>query len=172
MQPLENFRQIYERQANRVYRLALMYLGNVPDAEDIVQSVFLKLLEKQPVFENEAQETAWLVTVARNRCKDVLKSFWRRNRAEFPQAEEAVRASFTEKDSLVFSALAALPGKYRETLYLYYIEGYSVRELSVLLKRKESTLQTWLAAGRKRMKEQLSGFGFEKKEMAGKGEIG
>ena len=49
-----------------------------------------------------------------------------------------------------------MPEKYRVVLYLYYYEGYPVKELSVLLGRRESTLQTRLATGRKLLKESLS----------------
>ena len=52
-------------------------------------------------------------------------------------------------------ALESLEPKYRILLYLYYYEGYSIRELTGILKRKESTLQTQLAAGRRKLKEEL-----------------
>ena len=45
-----------------------------------------------------------------------------------------------------------LPEKYREVIYLYYYEDYSIRELAALLGRKQSTLQTQLAVGRKKLK--------------------
>ena len=52
----------------------------------------------------------------------------------------------------LFTKMMELPEKYREILYLYYYEEYSVRELSQLLHRKESTIQTQLADGRKKLK--------------------
>ena len=59
-------------------------------------------------------------------------------------------------DNEIWQALQSLPEKYRVVLYLYYYEGYPVKELSVLLGRRESTLQTQLATGRKLLKESLS----------------
>ena len=65
----------------------------------------------------------------------------------------------TQMDSEIWEALQSLAEKYRMVLYLYYYEGYSVRELSVILRRRESTLQTQLATGRKQMKSLLESKG-------------
>jgi len=51
-------REIYERQIDRVYRLALMYTGDPHDAEDVAESVFLTMIEKKITFENEEHEKA------------------------------------------------------------------------------------------------------------------
>ena len=70
-------REIYERQIDRVYRLALMYTGDPHDAEDVAESVFLTMIEKKITFENEEHEKAWFITSVRNRCRDLHKSSWR-----------------------------------------------------------------------------------------------
>ena len=59
-------------------------------------------------------------------------------------------------DNEIWQALQSLPEKYRVVLYLYYYEGYPLKELSILLGRGISTLQTRLATGRKLLKEGLS----------------
>lgn len=64
-------------------------------------------------------------------------------------------ASENHMENVVWLALESLEPKYRILLYLYYYEGYSIRELTAILKRKESTLQTQLAAGRRKLKEEL-----------------
>ena len=64
-------------------------------------------------------------------------------------------ASENHMENVVWLALESLEPKYRILLYLYYYEGYSIRELIGILKRKESTLQTQLAAGRRKLKEEL-----------------
>lgn len=103
------FRQIYERQLERVYRLSLIYLKNVPDAEDAVQNIFLKMLEKEPVFQDENHETAWFVRVTRNYCRDVLRSFWKRNRISLEAVKEPAFEQFTKRNSVVFSAVMSFP---------------------------------------------------------------
>ena len=147
-----DLKEVYERQNRRVYRLAMLYLKNVQDAEDAVQNIFLKFIEKRVVFENEAHETAWFIAVTKNYCKDVLKAFWRKkvDLGDIPE----ISSSEKEGKALLMK-IWKLPAKYREVLYLYYYEEYSIREISALLQRKESTIQTQLATARKKLKVEM-----------------
>ena len=152
---ITEFREFYDRQVKRVYRLALVLMGNISDAEDVTQTVFLKAWEKKPDFRDSDHEIAWILTTTRNLCKDIHKSFYRRKRTDLENAPEPQVTLETQMDSEIWEALQSLTEKYRMVLYLYYYEGYSVRELSVILGRRESTLQTQLATGRKQMKSLL-----------------
>ena len=60
--PMEDFQTLYNRQVNRVYRLALVMLGSQSEAEDMVQIVFLKVWEKKISFRDTDHETAWILT--------------------------------------------------------------------------------------------------------------
>lgn len=153
---MTEFRELYDRQINRVYRLALLLLGSVADAEDVAQTVFLKIWEKNPKFRDADHETAWVLTTTRNQCRDLQKSYYRKKRASLEDAPEKAVSFASNADNEIWQALQSLPKKYRVVLYLYYYEGYPVKELSVLLGRRESTLQTRLATGRKLLKESLS----------------
>ena len=152
---ITEFREFYDRQVKRVYRLAMVLMGNISDAEDVTQTVFLKAWEKKPDFRDADHEIAWILTTTRNQCKDIHKSFYRRKRADLENAPEPQVTLETQMDSEIWEALQSLAEKYRMVLYLYYYEGYSIRELTAILKRKESTLQTQLAAGRRKLKEEL-----------------
>lgn len=156
---ITEFREFYDRQVKRVYRLAMVMMGNISDAEDVTQMVFLKAWEKKPDFRDADHEIAWILTTTRNQCKDIHKSFYRRKRADLENAPEPQVTLETQMDSEIWEALQSLTEKYRMVLYLYYYEGYSVRELSVILGRRESTLQTQLATGRKQMKSLLESKG-------------
>lgn len=156
---ITEFREFYDRQVKRVYRLAMVLMGNISDAEDVTQAVFLKAWEKKPDFRDADHEIAWILTTTRNQCKDIHKSFYRRKRADLENAPEPQVTLETQMDSEIWEALQSLAEKYRMVLYLYYYEGYSVRELSVILRRRESTLQTQLATGRKQMKSLLESKG-------------
>lgn len=155
MQEKEDFRQLYLRQADMVYRLCLLYLKNSADTEDAVQNIFLKAWEKQISFKDAAHEKAWFITVARNYCKDVLKCSWRKKRTDLQEiiAFEENTQNRSEKDDAVLEAVMKLTAKYREVLYLYYFEEYAVKEISKILHRKESTIQSQLAAARKNLKK-------------------
>lgn len=156
---ITEFREFYDRQVKRVYRLAMVMMRNISDAEDVTQTVFLKAWEKKPDFRDADHEIAWILTTTRNQCKDIHKSFYRRKRADLENAPEPQVTLETQMDSEIWEALQSLAEKYRMVLYLYYYEGYSVRELSVILRRRESTLQTQLATGRKQMKSLLESKG-------------
>ena len=156
---ITEFREFYDRQVKRVYQLAMVMMGNISDAEDVTQTVFLKAWEKKPDFRDADHEIAWILTTTRNQCKDIHKSFYRRKRADLENAPEPQVTLETQMDSEIWEALQSLAEKYNMVLYLYYYEGYSVRELSVILRRRESTLQTQLATGRKQMKSLLESKG-------------
>ena len=143
---------IYERQCSRVYRIATLYLKNTSDAEDAVQNIFLKYMEKKPSFCDENHEKAWFITVTGNYCKDILRTFWRR-KVDFVELPEQAEQQDDSVDLIQY--ILKLQPKYREVLYLYYYEGYSVREVARILKRAESTVQTQLAAARKRLRTLL-----------------
>ncbi len=150
-------KEIYDREYQRVYRIAMIYLRNIHDAQDAVQNVFIKLLEHPKSFEDEEQEKAWFITVTKNYCKDILKSSWKRkiDLGEIPDMANEEKEIYD-----VMTDMMKLPAKYREVLYLYYYEGYSVKDMSEMLDRKESTLQTQLATARKKLKVELEKEGF------------
>lgn len=143
------FLAAFHRQKDRVYRLALSYTKSVPDAEDVCQTVFLKLLQ-QPTRPPEA-EKAWLIRVTANQCRDLLKSSWRRRTAPL---EEAVYFSVPE-DQELFQAVMALPPKDRVVIHLHYYEGYTAREIGSQLGISESAVQNRLMRARKRLKSLL-----------------
>lgn len=144
-----DFRVLYDRQVVRVYRLALVLLGNPADAEDVSQQVFTKAWEKQPRFRDDEHETAWFITVTRNQCRDLARGSYRRMRADLADAPEPWTTFSSMEDDALWLAVRELPAKYRVPLYLHYCEGYTLRELSRMLHRNESTLQTQLADARK-----------------------
>ncbi|GIO39623.1 RNA polymerase subunit sigma [Paenibacillus antibioticophila] len=149
--------ELYQRHVDRVYRLCYIYLKNPVDAEDAVQSVFLKLIKYPKMFNDRDHEKAWLTVTARNHCKDVLKSWWKTRRVALDALPEASSWNGDEPSRDVLARLLSLPEKYKTVLYLYYFEEYSVKEISEMLGYKESTIQTQLFRGRKRLKIDLGG---------------
>lgn len=154
----QEFQAVYERQVSRIYQICCFYLGNVADAQDAVQNIFMKLLEKQIRFRDEQHEMAWFYTVARNHCKDLLRSGWRKKRVDMEALPEiSARREVPVHDPHIEQAIQTLSVKQKEVLYLYYYEEYSIREISQMLNRKESTIQTQLAAGRKKIRNYYLG---------------
>lgn len=153
--------ELYQRHVDLVYRLCYIYLQHPVDAEDAVQSVFLKLIQSRQVFQDHEHEKAWLTVTARNHCKDILKHWWKIRRVALDALPEVPSWTGGEPSGAVLARLLSLPEKYKTVLYLYYFEGYSVKEIADLLARKESTILTQLSRGRKRLKIDLGGNGLE-----------
>lgn len=150
-------REIYQRNVDMVYRLCYTYLKNSFDAEDAVQSVFLKLVKSPVSFNDCEHEEAWLIVTCRNYCKDILKNWWRTRRVDIESLPEATTRDADEQSVEVLEKLLLLPEKYKTVLYFYYFEEYSVAKIAELLGRKESTIQTQLSRGRERLKIDLGG---------------
>ena len=153
----EEFRVIYQRNVRRVYRICLLYLKSPSEAEDATQDIFIKYLVKQMNFKNEDHEKAWFIVVAKNYCKDSLKSWWKSRRIDMESLPEISCSEEETNVTDILEKLLSLPKKYRIVMYLYYYEEYSIKQISDILNRKESTIQTQLSRGRNLLKERLGG---------------
>lgn len=142
--------------ADMVRRICFMHLKNYSDVEDVFQEVFLKYILNEKRFESDAHEKAWLISVAINACRDVLKSFLRRKVISIEDVNiEPFYIQEGEKELL--GVVLGLPQKYRDAIYLFYYEGYSAVEIAKILNKKENTVYTWLDRARKELKKQLGG---------------
>jgi len=150
----ERFREAVELYGDMVFRLAYSYLKNRADAEDVMQEALLKLYTERKEFESPEHEKRWLLRVAANECKKLLRSPWRRRTESLDKVEEAAAFDRPAQTEL-FRQVMALPPKYRAAVYLYYYEGYSVKEAAGLLGAKASTVQTWLMRARGQLQIKL-----------------
>ena len=148
------FREYY----SLCFRVAFMQMKTHADAEDVVQETFVRLLKYQPVFESTEHEKAWLLRTTLNLCRDLQKSKWHQSTISLekvPEREQQYfRVPYMETDDTLWLVLT-LPEKYRECLYFFYYEDYSVKEIAALLKQPENTVKTNLRRGRESLKEQL-----------------
>ena len=148
--PADAIETILDTYGNSLYRLCLVMLRNPSDAEDAVQETILKYLQKAPDFRDAEHEKAWLIRVAANHCRDLL-----RHRARHPQTalEEVREAAAESANSGILEALMTLPEKYRIVLTLYYVEEYSVGEIAKTIGRTPSAVKMRLQKGRALLKE-------------------
>lgn len=143
--------RLYDTYSRDVYRLALSYLRSRQDAEDICQSVFLKLLETDTALLPQ-KEKAWLLKCTANACKNHLKSFWRQNREDLDE-----KMVFTEaRDRELWAIVGSLPPKYRAVIHLYYYEGYPQDEIAKILAITRTAVQTRMQRARKILEKELS----------------
>ena len=138
-----------------VLRTAFGLVKNMQDAEDIAQEVFISYVKAKPAFESAEHEKAWLLRVTINRCKSFFRSAWQRKTTgledDFPDTP------FTPDETAVVEAVNRLPKKYRQVIYLYYIEGYATGEIAAILEMPQNTVLSQLARARKLLKTALKG---------------
>ena len=140
---------LFEQYRDDVYRLALSYTKSVQEAEDVCQTVFLKLMEQEKI--EPGKERAWLMQVTANRCKNVLRSSWWKQTAPMEDTLPAPEPRYTDTWEMVM----ALRPKYRVLIYLRYYEELSTREMAELLHISQSAVTTRLSRARQMLKEQL-----------------
>jgi RNA polymerase sigma-70 factor (ECF subfamily) len=141
---------LIEKYSSLLLRVGYSYLKNIQDVEDMVQDTFIKVIQKNITFDNEEHEKAWLIRVTINHCKNHLKTAW--YRTTIPLDEDI---GFTQEESEVMEAVSQLPEKYRSVIVLYYVVGYSIKEIAQLLKRKEATVSSQLQRARNQLKAKL-----------------
>ena len=147
----ERAEYLVNQYADDILRIGYTWLGNLDDAKDICQITFLKLLQNDRPFEDSNQERAWVVRVAINSCKDWKKSAWFRHRAHAGELPELQTETDPRTDDLL-EAINHLKPRYRQVIYMYYYEGFQVKEIAALLKCSESLVSTHLARARKQLK--------------------
>lgn len=152
MNDMERAGLLIDRYGNAILRLAYSYLHNMEDAEDILQDTLLQYIKTKPQLESPDHEKAWLLRVAANLSKNKIQ--YNKIRETDELAEELVGK---EEEDLVFvwDAVKKLPEKYREVVHLFYQEGFSTKEISGILDRKESTVRSDLLRGREQLKQIL-----------------
>lgn len=153
MQTKEDFACAVKDHKDTVFRVAFSYMKNQDDADDITQTVFLKLFKSDIAFENDRHLRSWLIRVTINECKSVFRTPWRKMENLDDYAERLVMPS--PRHSGLFTAVMAMPEKYRTIIYLFYYEGYSTDEIAQMLGVPAATVRTRLARGRKKLRNIL-----------------
>jgi len=159
MDDMEQAERLANTYADAILRLSYTYLKNTHDAQDICQTVFVKLLMEPREFKSPEHERAYILRMAANACKDLLKSPWRRRTCDL-EACAQVPAPETS-DGSVLAAVNQLPAHYRSVIYLFYYEGYQASEIGEILGVPTATIHTRLARGRARLRELLGGTEYE-----------
>ena len=148
----ENAARLLDVHGDSVLRMAYSYMHNMQDAEDILQETLIRYMQAAPEFENETHARAWLLRVAANLSKNRIE--YNRYRMADELNEELV-AEEREDLSFVWEAVKSLPVTYRETIHLFYREGFKTAQIAEILGEKESTVRSHLKRGREKLREIL-----------------
>ena len=151
----------FRKYGDTILRAAYACCGNYSEAEDITQEVFLALHSKPQTFENDEHLKAWLIRVTVNKCKNYRKNFRVSRTGSIDDINEnELKCNFTPKDNGIRENIKKLPPKYSAVIFLYYYEGYSIREIAEMLEKKENTVSSLLQRGRKKLKIELEKEGY------------
>lgn len=134
-----------------MFRLAFSYLKNREDSEDIVQEAFLRLYTSNIIFPAEENIKAWMIRVTINLCKDMLRSNKRRTAEPVSDIPTEDKRQYELLDSI-----RSIKPEYASVIYLFYYEGYSVKEIARLQGISDSAVTTRLSRARKQLKKILT----------------
>ncbi len=140
--------------ADPILRLCRSYSLSREDAQDVCQDIFLKLLEQRRQFQDRDHERGYILKMAVNACKDLLKSAGRRRAVPL---EEAALLPAPEKEDTgeLLELIRALPPHYGAVTYLYYCEGYSLEEAAKICGCTPAAARQRLSRSRKRLAKEL-----------------
>jgi len=147
-----DFDLVYTTYADMLYRISVSILRSSDDAEDAVQNTFCRYLDKSPSFSDKEHEKAWLIRVAVNQCKDLMRR--RKIRAWLP-IEALTDVGVRPKSTPALDAVAELPDKYKSVVVLYHLEEMSIDEIARILELSPSAVKMRLSRAREMMREIL-----------------
>lgn len=140
-----------------VFALAYHQTGSKSDADDIFQEVCLRLVRDKNAPLNDSRHLkAYLIRVTVNLCKDLHKSVWRKRTEPL---EEHIGDISPESENIL-DELMKLKPFYRDVIYLYYYQEYSVKDIAGILGKKENTVSSALRRARLKLKDILEEEGY------------
>lgn len=144
--------EMVSKHSNMLYKICIVMLCSQQDAEDAIQDTFCRYLEKKPDFKSDDHEKAWLIRVATNICRDMLRFRSRHPKISIDQLSNQLAAPDASE---TLAELMELPPKQKVVIYLHYVNGYSVKEIADILAITENAVKKRLQRGREYLKLSL-----------------
>ena len=140
---------LFTEHMDLLYRMALFMLSNTHDAEDAVQETYVRYLLKKPKLKDEEHAKAWLKRVCINICKNQIR-YWKRHPSSPINETDISETTLGEQE--ILREISLLPTKYKSVIILHSIEGYSVKEISNILKISDAAVKKRLQRAREQLK--------------------
>lgn len=147
----EDIERIVLKYSNMLFKICLVSLRNEHDAKDAVQDTFYQYIRKEIEFKNEDHEKAWLIRVATNICKNMLRFKFMHPKVDI---EVLYDYSESEENSEILEDLILIPYKFKIVMVLHYVEGYKVDEIAKIIGKTPSAVKMRLQKGRKLLKQE------------------
>ena len=142
----EAFANIVLSSTDSLYRVSKSILKNDADCEDAVQEAIATGFSKLNTLQQEVYAKTWLTRILIHECYSLLKK--REKNAVMlaePEDEEYVQSDYSD----LYDALGTLKKEYRLTIVLHYLEGYSIEEISEIMRTPSGTVKSRLSRGRR-----------------------
>lgn len=144
----EDVRKAVLKYSDMLYKICIVILCNEQDVQDAIQDTFCRYMEKKPCFRDEEHEKAWLIRVATNISRDMIRFRIRHTKVSIDELENSLAAP-EQKETL--RELLELPVKQKMVIYLHYVEGYHIKEIADILGVTEGAVKMRLQRGREQM---------------------
>lgn len=144
-----------------LYHIARSILGNDADCADAMQNAILHAFEKLHTLRRETFFKTWLTRILMNECYQMIRS--KKEQVSYEDYFRTHEQIDEKTDSEVFRAVMELEENYRIPFVMFYVEGFTVKEIGKMLKLSQGAVKTRLYRGRNLMREKLTGeYGYEK----------
>ena len=144
------FDRLMRTQLQKMYRIAIAMLQNEEDAADAIQETVLKCWQKIGQVKNDKYFETWLTRILINQCNDILRA--RKKIIYVEDVPEMVHEDhyFTNEWK---SVLSSLNEKYRVVMELYYVDGFSTKEIARMLHITDANVRRRMVRGRKQLEQ-------------------
>lgn len=174
------FRQLVDRFGNQVYNVAVSFLSNREDAEDICQEVFTTIFHSIGQFRGDAALSTWIYRMAVSKTLEHIRAAQRKKRSgimvrlfgseksvdveeENPFYHPGIRLENRERSAILFQAIKKLPENQKTAFVLHKVEGLSQAEIAGIMEITVSAVESLMVRARQRLKQLLSDY-YEKNE--------
>ena len=167
----EQLQEIYEQFNRYIYHLCLKLTRNTTEAEDLMQEVWVKVVRYEKNVAEVEHVKAWLTTITMNTFRDKYRKQVRRSKYMMSQPEALDvpildlvpnndistedQIEKVEIAKIVQSKMNELDNIYQKTLWYFYVDQYSLAEISALMKVSIGTVKSRLFRAKSRLKEML-----------------
>lgn len=145
----KDLREAVIKYSDMLYKICIVILCNEQDVQDAIQDTFCRYLEKAPNFRDQEHEKAWLIRVATNICRDMLRFRHRHPKISIDELENSLAAP---EQRATLRELLDLPVRQKAVIYLHYVEGYQIKEIAAILGTTEAAVKMRLQRGREQMR--------------------
>lgn len=158
----ESFREIVDEYYDMLTLYINTYVKNPDVAENLAEDTFVKLVTKKPKFKGKSSFKTWLYSIARNMALDYLKSLTKAQLMQIEEikeiaSDEYIEDSFLieERKIIINRALRNLKYEYRQVIWLKYFENMSAKEISIVMKKSQNSVEHLLSRARESLREIL-----------------